>query len=138
MGDVVGYKADGRRGRKWLAKGLTKAAVVGREADNFTAIATWADAGGGHGPRGGRHQCRWATWPPVVGLRADAGGGPVLRGGGFTSIDDVATWADASDTRVLRGGLLYCCWGSGRLWLARGLTQAAGASREVSGFDATG
>ena len=47
----------------------------------------------------------------MVGLRADAGGG-----------------------RVLRGGRLYHRWRRGLLWLARGLTQAAGADREVGGL----
>ena len=49
-------------------------AGVGREV---APIATWANAGGGHGPRGGRHLCGWATWPPV----ADASGWRVMRGG---------------------------------------------------------
>ena len=62
---------------------------------------------------------------------ADVGGRRVLRGGGFTSTDDVATWADAGGGRVLRGGRVYCRWRRGLLSLARGLMQAAGAGREV-------
>ena len=44
----------------------------------------------------------------------------------------------AGGGRVLRGGQLYCRWRRGLLWLARGLTQAAGAGREVGGYDASG
>ena len=39
------FNAVGRRGRLWLAEGLTKAAGAGREAGDFTATVTWADAG---------------------------------------------------------------------------------------------
>ena len=51
---MVGYSVAGRRGRMWLARGLTKATGAGREVNDFTPIATWADTGGKHGPRGGR------------------------------------------------------------------------------------
>ena len=64
---------------------------AGCEVNNFTPIAMWADVGSGHGPRGGRHQCRWATWLPMVGLRADAGGGRGPRG---QRLYRTATWAD--------------------------------------------
>ena len=57
------------------------------------------------------------VWPPVVRLRADAGGGRVLRGNG----------------RVRAAFLLVVTWPT---MVGQGLTQAAGASREVSGFDA--
>ena len=59
--------------------------------------------------------CLRARWQAAVGQRADAGG-----------------------RRGLRGGRLQCRWQRGRLWLARGLTQAAGVCCEAGGFDAAG
>ena len=56
------------------------AAGAGREASDFTPTTTWPDAGGKHGLRGGRLRCHWATWPPVVGRRANEGGGCGPRG----------------------------------------------------------
>ena len=57
---------------------------------------------------------------------------------GYYFYDDAAMWADVGFGRVLRGRRLYCRWRRRLLWLARGLTQAAGAGREVGGFDAAG
>ena len=99
-----GISAAGRRGCLWLARGLTKAASAGREAVDFIAIGTWADAGGK------RLRCRVVAWPLVIGLRADTSDGCMLRGGGFTPTDDIVTWADIGRGRVLRGGRHYCRW----------------------------
>ena len=64
--------------RKWRTRAARRAALL--------PLATWpavigrrAVAGGGRVLRGGRLRCCWVTWPPVVGLRADAAGGRVLR-----------------------------------------------------------
>ena len=46
----------------------------------------------------------------------------------------VGQWADAGGGREPRGGLLQCLWGRGRLGLASGLTQAAGAGRKAGAF----
>ena len=77
------------------------------------------------------------TWPPVIGLRADSGGGSGPRGGLLRS-----RWWRGSlrlarrptgGGRVLRGSRLRCRCRRGYLWLAGGLTQAAGAGYETSG-----
>ena len=84
--EVGDLSVTGQRGRLWLARGLTKAAAAGREAGDLPLRV---------------------TWPPLVGRWADAGGGRVLRGGGFYPTNDIATWADAGGGCVLRGGRLY-------------------------------
>ena len=77
------------------------------------------------------------TWPPVIGLRADSGGRRGPRGGLLRS-----SWWHGSlrlarrptgGGRVLRGSRLRCRCRRGYLWLAGGLTQAAGAGYETSG-----
>ena len=66
--EVGGICAAGRRGHLWLTQAAGGCCEAGarREAGDVMSLVTWfplvgqwADAGGGHGPRGGRLQCFW-------------------------------------------------------------------------------
>ena len=77
------------------------------------------------------------TWPPVIGLRADSGGGHGPRGGLLRP----SWWRGSLQLArrptggrcVLRGSRLRCRCRQGYLWLAGGLMQAACAGYETSG-----
>ena len=186
-GDVAGFG--------WPVGWRRRQAQAARRRLDFYWNA--ADAGD---PRDGRLQCRWATWPQMVGERADESGGPGREVINFTYWEDwrrrragparrlhwwwrhghvgwrrrraakqvaslsLATWmpmltrwltqtagaccdaggvivvtwpsmigmrTDAGSGRGPRGLRLRCSWWRGQLWLALGLSQAAGALCEV-------